>query len=108
MAEYLTKQGQALYIPMGWRHFATPAAGGASKDGGGDPATEQGQGEAEQGRSVHVTMGVQLPRWGDLIEGAFALVLILPPAAASAASGGGGGGATASCAVVCLSVCLSV
>eukprot|EP01043_Picozoa_sp_COSAG02_P060062 COSAG02_NODE_7772_length_2853_cov_1.894336_4_plen_103_part_00 len=28
-------------------------------------------------RSVHVTMGVQLPRWGDLIEGACSFVSIL-------------------------------
>jgi hypothetical protein len=57
-----------MYIPLGWRHFATPA------DGDGLVA-EGTTGEAPEAarvptRSVHVTMGVQLPRWGDLIEGA--------------------------------------
>jgi len=53
MDEYVTRAGEALYIPLGWRHFATPEEGG----------------EGEVARSVHVTMGVQLPRWGDLMEG---------------------------------------
>lgn len=74
MQEFVTRQGEALYIPLGWRHFATPTDGHCS-----DPENIRGlQSEATESetaalprRSVHVTMGVQLPRWGDLIDGTF-------------------------------------
>ena len=51
MTEFVTRAGEALYIPLGWRHFAAPTGG----EEGAEP-------------SVHVTMGVHLPRWGDLLE----------------------------------------
>ena len=74
LQQFVTRQGEALYIPLGWRHFATPA------DGDGLVA-EDTMGVAPEAavvpRSVHVTMGVQLPRWGDLIEGACSFVSIL-------------------------------
>ena len=66
MQEYVTRAGEAVYIPLGWRHYAVPqddAEAGAEEGGEGGRSL----GTAE--RSVHVTIGVQLPRWGDLMEG---------------------------------------
>ena len=50
MRLFETRAGQLLYIPLGWRHKAVPSAGGD-----GEP-------------SVHVTMGVTIPRWVDALE----------------------------------------
>ena len=71
MQVFVTRQGQALYIPLGWRHFAAP-------DDGYGAVTEATLARApgtQPSRSVHVTMGVQLPRWGDLVNGACWFVL---------------------------------
>eukprot|EP00038_Savillea_parva_P028735 m.66727 g.66727 ORF g.66727 m.66727 type:complete len:422 (+) comp8382_c0_seq1:227-1492(+) len=55
MEVYDTGPGQILYMPAGWRHYAEPAA---PESGNPDP----------HGRSVHLTMGVQVPRWLDVLE----------------------------------------
>jgi hypothetical protein len=46
--------GHMLYIPLGWRHYAVPAA----------------ESDKPRAFSVHMTMGVQLPRWIDAIQAA--------------------------------------
>lgn len=55
MTVYDTMPGQVLYIPAGWRHYAEPSP---RTMGNPDP----------HGRSVHLTMGVQVPRWIDAVE----------------------------------------
>lgn len=53
MTSFDTKEGYLMYIPLGWRHKAEPmpyVVGPTS------------------GPSIHVTMGLQTPRWVDLIE----------------------------------------
>ena len=59
MQEYITRAGQALYIPLGWRHYATPLSCAEVSSGAGH----------DKAISVHVTLGVQMPRWVDLLEG---------------------------------------
>jgi hypothetical protein len=58
MMDFTTQAGEALFIPLGWRHYATPVGVEGCDPARGDTAL-----------SVHVTMGVHLPRWGDLLEG---------------------------------------
>ena len=74
MQEFVTRQGEALYIPLGWRHFATPVD--ASPDTNGDRMDGKSEIAVAPRQSVHVTMGVQLPRWGDLIDGACLFVFL--------------------------------
>ena len=62
--------GQCLYIPIGWRHKAEPQGGsGGCAGGDGRPSGGGGGGGGgDGGPSVHLTMGVQLPRWVDGLE----------------------------------------
>eukprot|EP01051_Picozoa_sp_SAG22_P003942 SAG22_NODE_202_length_15324_cov_7.802627_4_plen_502_part_00 len=74
--EFVVRPGQCLYIPIGWRHKAEPTldaeaggVGGRGKGGGGGGGGgSTSTGESAGGPSVHLTMGVQLPRWADAIE----------------------------------------
>jgi hypothetical protein len=54
---YECAPGSVLYIPTGWRHFAEPSTATT-----GNPTPDP------HGRSVHLTMGVQVPRWLDALE----------------------------------------
>jgi hypothetical protein len=93
MKLYETRSGQLLYIPLGWRHYAV--AGAAEAAGAGalnragvrsPPSDVSGPVEARapelasapaptpapahEACSVHLTMGLQLPRWVDAVESA--------------------------------------
>lgn len=47
--------GQLMYIPIGWRHKA-------------EPASSEVETNKHKGFSIHVTMGLQVPRLVDLLE----------------------------------------
>merc|ERR1740117_72198 len=49
---------QLMYIPLGWRHKAEPTSS--------SPSSSSCASEGDT--SVHITMGIQTPRWADLLE----------------------------------------
>lgn len=67
---YETHAGEMLYIPVGWRHYALPGTSDTDSGGGGGSAAEAAAPRAQGTNSVHLTMGVQVPRWVDALESA--------------------------------------
>lgn len=67
---YETRAGDMLYIPLGWRHYALPGMSTSDDDvTGAGAGAGAGTGAGSEGNnSVHLTMGVQMPRWLDALE----------------------------------------